>query len=170
MASCQKSPTRHACAWQIGPYWQDTLNISHYHPYSHKNSLLLNVWQSLSPSLHYTPYYLLGDNCGTRMVATSRGLYTPFGFVERAVWGQLVCLWYTTGSGITQMMSRGQWNKSNTYLIRGSVVQDIISHFNIPRCGIAQRYAYSRSQSAQKGRTLNLIQSNWKNFLKIVHR
>ena len=27
MASCQKSPTRYAYAWQIGPFWQDTLDI-----------------------------------------------------------------------------------------------------------------------------------------------
>ena len=25
MVSCQKGPTRHAYAWQIGPFWQDTL-------------------------------------------------------------------------------------------------------------------------------------------------
>ena len=31
MVSCQKGPTRHAYAWQIGPFWQDTLDmcISH---------------------------------------------------------------------------------------------------------------------------------------------
>ena len=27
MVSCQKGPTRHAHAWQIGPFWQDTLDI-----------------------------------------------------------------------------------------------------------------------------------------------
>ena len=27
MVSCQKGPTRHAYAWQIGPFWQDTLVI-----------------------------------------------------------------------------------------------------------------------------------------------
>ena len=27
MASCQKGPTRHAYAWQIGPFWQDTIDI-----------------------------------------------------------------------------------------------------------------------------------------------
>ena len=27
MVSCQKGPTRHACAWQIGPFWHDTLNM-----------------------------------------------------------------------------------------------------------------------------------------------
>ena len=27
MVSCKKGPTRHAYAWQIGPFWQDTLNI-----------------------------------------------------------------------------------------------------------------------------------------------
>ena len=26
--SCQKGPTRHAYAWQIGPFWQDTLDIN----------------------------------------------------------------------------------------------------------------------------------------------
>ena len=25
--SCQKGPTRHAYAWQIGPFCQDTLNL-----------------------------------------------------------------------------------------------------------------------------------------------
>ena len=25
--SCQKGPTHHAYAWQIGPFWQETLNI-----------------------------------------------------------------------------------------------------------------------------------------------
>ena len=27
MASCQKGPTRHAYAWQIGPFWQDTFDV-----------------------------------------------------------------------------------------------------------------------------------------------
>ena len=27
MVSRQKGPTRHAYAWQIGPFWQDTLDI-----------------------------------------------------------------------------------------------------------------------------------------------
>ena len=26
--SCQKGPTRHAYAWLIGPFWQDTLDVS----------------------------------------------------------------------------------------------------------------------------------------------
>ena len=26
MVSCKKGPTRHAYAWQIGPFWQDTLD------------------------------------------------------------------------------------------------------------------------------------------------
>ena len=25
--SCQKGPTRHAYAWPIGPFWQDTLDL-----------------------------------------------------------------------------------------------------------------------------------------------
>ena len=31
MVSCQKGPTRHAYAWQIGPFWQDTLDIWKLH-------------------------------------------------------------------------------------------------------------------------------------------
>ena len=27
LVSCQKGPTHHAYAWQIGPFWQDTLDI-----------------------------------------------------------------------------------------------------------------------------------------------
>ena len=27
MVSCQKGPNRHAYAWQIGPFWQDTLEL-----------------------------------------------------------------------------------------------------------------------------------------------
>ena len=29
MVSCQKGPTRHAYAWQIGPFWQDTLEMKY---------------------------------------------------------------------------------------------------------------------------------------------
>ena len=28
--SCQKGPTRHAYAWQLWPFWQDTLDISRH--------------------------------------------------------------------------------------------------------------------------------------------
>ena len=28
MASCQNGPTRHAYAWQIGPFWQDTIEFT----------------------------------------------------------------------------------------------------------------------------------------------
>ena len=28
MVSCQKGPTRHADAWRIRPFWQDTLDMS----------------------------------------------------------------------------------------------------------------------------------------------
>ena len=34
MVSCQKGPTRHAYAWQIGPFWQDTLIHLQYDAYS----------------------------------------------------------------------------------------------------------------------------------------
>ena len=31
MVSCQKDDTRHAHAWQIGPFWQDTLDLGRCH-------------------------------------------------------------------------------------------------------------------------------------------
>ena len=33
MVSCQKGPTRHAYAWQIGPFRQDTLDVCFYSSY-----------------------------------------------------------------------------------------------------------------------------------------
>ena len=27
MVSCQKGRNRHAYAWQVGPFWQDTLDV-----------------------------------------------------------------------------------------------------------------------------------------------
>ena len=30
MVSCQKGPTRHAYTWQIGPFWQDTLDLGYH--------------------------------------------------------------------------------------------------------------------------------------------
>ena len=29
IVSCLKGPTRHAYSWQIGPFWQDTLDLCH---------------------------------------------------------------------------------------------------------------------------------------------
>ena len=31
IVSCQKGPTRHAYAWQIEHFWQDTLDMHHIH-------------------------------------------------------------------------------------------------------------------------------------------
>ena len=41
--SCQKGPTRHAYAWQIEPFWQDTLDMFKMH----------------TPSQHYDCWYLI---------------------------------------------------------------------------------------------------------------
>ena len=38
MISGQKGPTRHAYAWQIGPFWQDTLDITD--AYVHHSALM----------------------------------------------------------------------------------------------------------------------------------
>ena len=38
--SCEKGPTRHAHAWQIGHFWQDTLFIKHCDTHFHVRILL----------------------------------------------------------------------------------------------------------------------------------
>ena len=43
MVSCQKGPTRHAYAWQIGPFWQDTHDVC--------GNLLLDFFKTLQSDL-----------------------------------------------------------------------------------------------------------------------
>ena len=44
MVSCQKGPTRHAYAWQIGPFWQDTLDMSELLHVPDENCSPLDWW------------------------------------------------------------------------------------------------------------------------------
>ena len=46
MVSCQKGPTRHAYAWQTGPFWQDTLDVCS----------LSRTWQCQDISWHSVHY------------------------------------------------------------------------------------------------------------------
>ena len=46
MVACQKGPTRHAYAWPIGPFWQDTLEIR-IRLYKHS---LLDIWEGSNPN------------------------------------------------------------------------------------------------------------------------
>ena len=43
IVSCQKGPTRHAYAWQIGPSWQDTIDM--------KNTFYYQIWHYLSRTI-----------------------------------------------------------------------------------------------------------------------
>ena len=51
MVSCQKGPTRHAYAWQIGPFWQDTLDVCN------SNVLCLQMLQRLAVWGHHHNFY-----------------------------------------------------------------------------------------------------------------
>ena len=53
MVSCQKGPTRHAYAWQIGPFRQDTLDIIAFH------LLWVHRWQSALITTLFVPIYLI---------------------------------------------------------------------------------------------------------------
>ena len=43
MVSCQKGPTRHAYAWQIGRFWQDTLELYFVYAWSSCDKAVLYV-------------------------------------------------------------------------------------------------------------------------------
>ena len=50
--SCQKGPTRHAYAWQIGPFWQDTLDLTYIvQDYFSDLRPLLLTWFNFNPSM-----------------------------------------------------------------------------------------------------------------------
>ena len=82
MVSYQKGPTRHAYAWQIGPFWQDILNI------------LLKLWQDVYATVQgcskWTPFYAshtfryhtvvaLKEPCSQIYAAVNGGLASKYG-------------------------------------------------------------------------------------------
>ena len=68
MVSCQKGHTRHAYAWQIGPFWQDTLAMS---------SLGLSVWDKM-----------LSPTCGGDYSVAGGWSFKEESTVRRAGWKQ----------------------------------------------------------------------------------
>ena len=50
MVSCQKGHTRHAYAWQIGPFWQDALDI-----YECEIIVMLIHWTYKNPKTLHRP-------------------------------------------------------------------------------------------------------------------
>ena len=48
MVSCQKGPTHHAYAWQIGPFWQDTLEMKVTVLYQEMSYNIMPPWTTLS--------------------------------------------------------------------------------------------------------------------------
>ena len=55
MVSCQRAPTSHAYAWQIGPFWQDTLDMLS----AAKNSYIeFKIWQPRAPHFNLYERYL----------------------------------------------------------------------------------------------------------------
>ena len=52
--SCQKGPTHHAYAWQIGPFWQDTLDM-------HRTTVW-RVWDWLSEWINLTAFLRTADS------------------------------------------------------------------------------------------------------------
>ena len=69
MVSCQKGPTRHAYAWQIGPIWQDTLDMwcwyisfpCNIHLYAHRKFCLWSafVGNGLSTFTYHIMYSII---------------------------------------------------------------------------------------------------------------
>ena len=51
MVSCQKGPTRHAYAWQIGPFWQDTPDVRRH--WTAVSYMKQRAWRSMIWRLIY---------------------------------------------------------------------------------------------------------------------
>ena len=73
MVSCQKGPTRHAYAWQIGPFWQETLDI-----YARSISL-----------------YTMGHSCNTEVHCK-----ITLSFDLSSVVGTFSIDWFTLGASV----------------------------------------------------------------------
>ena len=72
MVSCQKGPTRDAYAWQIGPFWQDTLEMFHFIVYRFMMTILPNTLYHRIPLLWH-PYnsyvsHLLQNPCHSNVI------------------------------------------------------------------------------------------------------
>ena len=53
VVSCQKGPTRHAYSWQIGPFWQDTLDVCKGPKFGHHSACRwLSTWQCYGIGQH----------------------------------------------------------------------------------------------------------------------
>ena len=93
--SCQKGPTRHAYAWQIGPFWQDALDI----PSTFQVQLtlkLLKYWVSNWFLLFNTCIWLLTHWC--RVTHTCVGNLTIIGSDNVLSSGQRqAIIWTNTG-------------------------------------------------------------------------
>ena len=81
-ASCQKGPTRHAYAWQIGPFWQDTLDLLplqiHHHAYTPdiSQTQIMSFLQSFfSVFLPTTKYHL---SCFSAHTLDECSIESPF--------------------------------------------------------------------------------------------
>ena len=93
MVSCQKGPTRHAYAWRIGPFWQDTLDMClHVGCLWTRNmgpalcrwctSETAGLIHTNSSSLEWTWYGNLQQSCAQIMCQKSCSLYlSNFKFV-----------------------------------------------------------------------------------------
>ena len=59
--SCKKGPTRHAYAWQIGPFWQDTLDLNLH--FSLSGDLMVHYEAKVMPSFAVGSHVLRCASC-----------------------------------------------------------------------------------------------------------
>ena len=70
MVSCQKGPTHHAHAWQIGPFWQDTLNVCMPGTYA-TNHVWAHDWNLLN--IHFAFVLILMNQSSHNYACTCHG-------------------------------------------------------------------------------------------------
>ena len=71
MISCLKGPTRHTYAWQIGPFWQDTLDMRHSASMNKK----LNTLKAFLRDVHFYCVRFLNELCSFPVISLDWRIY-----------------------------------------------------------------------------------------------
>ena len=80
MESLQKGPTRHTYAWQLGPFWQDTLDI--FSTMGSRNPTTKEAMASVARALIY---YRKDSSANTKIVNIT-GRFIHHGSTEYEFW------------------------------------------------------------------------------------
>ena len=141
MVSCEKGPTRHAYAWQIGPFWQDTIDLENSLHFSRDDSLVPHGWglgaflRWWPPStMWFSPLIYLWPPPGM----SNNSFFSNFGLCA-ACWVCFMCrheLWLTSVSHpFSSLISSLGFARGKHYQkITIPIFRLVLQNFTIPGC------------------------------------